>query len=189
MNPAELLARITAKAAPLSRIPGAHGRITQQDILCALGCIEHAGEGLLMRVKYAGQAEFVADLDRRYWMAVVDLALEQRWPYPRQLVGQEFFRNLGRMALSEHIRPDACHACGGCGKALLGGKVLACSECRGSGRRRVSDRVRARTIGMPWETFRVPWVQRYRQIQGIAHGWESHALGKISWRLRPEKIA
>lgn len=189
MNPAELLACITARAAPLERLPSANGRITQEDVLHSLGTIRHPGAVLLARVKFAGQQGFVKELDRMFWMAVVDMSVVECWPYPQKLKGSEFYRNLGRLALAETISPNTCPWCGGRARALQGTKIIVCDACDGFGRRRYSGRTRAEILGMPWETFRSPWASRYHRVQCLADSWESIALGGIAKRLRHTESA
>ena len=185
MNPGELLARVTARAAPLEQAISGFGRYTPEDILHSLGLIPHSGAVLLLRVKYCAQTEFLQDLDIHFWTTIGDLSLQERWPYPIKFKGQSFYRNMGRMALSECISAKTCMDCGGTGKDLTTqGKVIDCEDCHGTGRRNASDRSRARYIGMPWETWRQGWNDRYRQIQDIADTWESMGLGGMVKRLK-----
>ena len=185
MNPGELLAKVTARAVPLEQAISGFGRFTPEDILHSLGLIPHSGAVLLLRVKYCGQTEFIQDLDIHFWTTIGDLALHEKWPYPIRFKGREFYRNMGRMALSETISCKTCMGCGGTGKNLTPeGKVIDCTDCHGNGRKSPSDRSRARLMEMPWETWRQGWNERYRQIQGIADTWEGMGLGGMVKRLK-----
>lgn len=185
MNPAELLAKVTARAAPLEVLPSAFQRITPEDVVHALGMIKHDGASLLIRIKWAGQSEFVQDLDIKFWISVVNLANSEHWPYPEKLKGKEFYRNMGRLALAENINPNICLECGGSSIQITpAGKLEECSPCRGTGRSQHSDRSRARLLGMPWETYRHLWNERYRKIQGMVDLWESIGLSVIANRTK-----
>lgn len=185
MNPASLLAIVTARAIPFEVVASSYQRITQEDVLHAMGTIKHEGASYLIRVKWAGQGQFTPELDRRFWMAIVDLSRTERWPYPKNMVGKEFYRNMGKLALTELINPCICIECGGCGKEITQeGKLEDCKPCRGSGKSSHSDRSRARILDMPWETFRQEWIDRYKKIQGIADIWESMALSAMSRKLK-----
>ena len=184
MNPAELLAKVTARAVPLEPSISSFGRLTTNDILHALGLIAHPGAVLLVRVKYCQQSELLSDLDLRFWQATVNKALEHNWPYPRKMEGKEFFRNMGRLALSENIQPGICLECGGTGKAILNDLLADCPPCRGSGRSSHPEASRARMLDMPYMTWKNTWAERYRHIQGIADHWESVGLGGLQKRLQ-----
>ena len=185
MNAGELLARVTARAAPLEQSISGFGRFTTDDILHSLGLIPHSGAVLLLRVKYCQQTEFLQDLDIHFWTTIGDLALSERWPYPIKFKGQEFYRSLGRLALVETISHHVCMLCGGTTKNLTDeGKVIDCPECHGTGRKKPSERFRARLIGMPYETWRYGWTDRYKQVQGIADLWEEIGVGGMVKRLK-----
>ena len=185
MNPAALLIKVTARALPFEIVPSAYQRISADDVMHALGLIHHDGASLLIRVKWAGQVQFMQDLDIRFWMAIIDLAHSENWPVPEKFKGKELYRNMGRLALAENISPNICLECGGCGMQVSQeGKLADCLPCRGSGRSRHSDRSRARMLGMPWETYRHQWTERYRRIQGMSDLWESIGLSVIAKRLK-----
>jgi hypothetical protein len=185
LNAGELLAKVTAKAVPFEQAISGFGRFTSEDILHSLGLIPHSGAVLLLRVKYCGQKEFVQELDIHFWTTIGDLALQERWPYPIRFKGKEFYRNMGRIALSELIEPRVCLECGGTAIQITPeGRLIDCVPCRGTGRSNHSDRSRSRLIGMPWETWRQGWNDRYKQVQGIADTWESMGLGGMVKRLK-----
>lgn len=185
MNPAELLAKVTVKAISLEPAIAGYGRFTPEDILHSLGLVKHQGAILLLRVKFCGQNEFLQDLDIRFWMAVGDMALQERWPYPIRHKGKEFYRNMGRLALAENINPNICLECGGSGIEITSsGKLLDCGPCRGSGRSYHSDRSRARLMNMPQGTWREGWDERHKQILNLADQWEDIGLSGMKKRLK-----
>jgi hypothetical protein len=183
MNPAALLVKVTARAVPFEIVPSAFHRISSEDVMHALGLIKHDGASLLIRVKWAGQQQFIQDLDLKFWVAVVDIANSESWPYPAKFKGQELYRNMGRMALAENIDPNICLECGGSATQITDeGKLEDCKPCRGTGKSHHSERSRARLLGMRWETFRHGWSERYRKVQGMVDLWESIGLSVISRR-------
>lgn len=196
MNPAELLVLLTARTNKFERMPTGVPLLTQQDIAAALGRIQHRIASLLLRVKYAHQYDFMMELDRLIWLKVVDLWMERGWPYPKHKIGQEFRRDMGRMALAETIWPHTCPWCQGVGsmtiqrRRLRGrkrkqiGAVVMCDGCKGKGIRKPSDRQRAKLMGMPYTTWIHTWSPVYREVQTLIDQVESVGLGAIKKRLR-----
>lgn len=185
MNPAALLAKITARSVPFEVIPSAYQRITPEDVLHALGGIKHSGASLMVRVKWAGQNQFLQDLEIKFWLTIVNVANAEKWPYPIKKKGKEFYRDMGRLALAENISPNICLECGGSSIQITPeGKLEECSPCRGTGRSHHSDRSRARILGMPWETYRQLWNERYRRVQGMVDLWESIGLSVVANRMK-----
>jgi hypothetical protein len=185
MNPAELLVLVTAKAIPLEQAISGYGRLTQYDIVYALASVKHPGASLLLRVKFCGQNELIHELDRKFWIAVMTKAEQEKWPYPIKFRGKEFYRNLGRLALSESISTNICLECGGTGhEATEDGKIENCGPCRGSGRSVHSDRSRARLMGMSWSTWNSRWDDHYKQVQQIVDDWQEIGLSGMAKRLK-----
>ena len=183
MNPASLLARITTRARILEIMASAYQRISPEDVVHALGLVNHTGAVLLLRVKWAGQEQFSYDLERMFWFHVIDISNREKWPYPVKMRGQEFYRNMSRLALAENISPNICMECGGSGIEIIEGKLEDCPPCRGSGKSNHSDRSRARMLGMPWPTYQHHWQDRYKRVQQSLDLWESIGLGAVSRRL------
>src|SRR5699024_3109756 len=66
------------------------------------------------------------------------------------------------LVLTELSRPGLCVACGGRGNVTPDiGAVHACTDCRGTGRRRISDRARAKVIGITEGGYRHTWRPVY----------------------------
>lgn len=180
MNPASLLALVTARAVPFEIMASSYQRITQEDVLHAMGSIKHQGASMLIRVKWAGQDHWMPELERLFWLGILALSNREQWKYPKVMEGKELYRRMGQLALAESINPNICLECGGCGKEITKeGKLSNCKPCRGSGKSTHSDRSRSRLLDMPWELFRDSWKERYRRVQGIADAWESMALSSV----------
>lgn len=185
MNPASLLALVTARAIPFEIMASSYQRITPEDVLHAMGSIKHEGASMLIRVKWAGQYYWVPELERLLWLAILGLAKREFWKYPKSMEGKELYRGMSKLALSENINPNICLECGGCGQEITPeGKLSNCKPCRGSGKSTHSDRSRSRLLDMPREEFRDYWSDRYRRVQGIADSWESLALSSIHRKVK-----
>jgi len=151
--------------------------------------IAHAMAGLtelqsyLLRVKYADQRTWIKDLDRRTWMAIVDMWVDNKWRYPKERKGQEFARNMGRLALCESIWPHTCLRCGGWGNDIHQGKITPCPSCNGSGRSIPNSSIRSHYMGMEESLWEAHWADYYKQIQKMLEDEESYGLGKMVRRL------
>jgi len=179
MNAAELLALATARP-PNPDSLGGIPLLTQQDVMYALACIHHDGAALLLRVKYADQRSFIADLDKELCKAVAELWKAKKWGEGRL----NLLRDMGRMALAEQISPRVCMRCGGWGNDIEHGKVIQCRPCRGTGRKKPSDSSRSRMMGINRDKWRHNWSDKYRYVQAILDEWESLGIGKATAKLR-----
>lgn len=200
MNIADLLILATARNVNFDYIPGGKPNITMEDVMYALATVKHGGAELLLRVKYTHDTTFLSDLERKLLMAIADLESVQQRTIPKERQGQEFLRNLGRLALFEQLSPHICMSCGGVGKRLCTadmlkamnkhniavneGKILECTTCRGTGRKRPTEHSRAQTMTIPWETWRRTWSGCYMDVQAILIDWEDIGIRKATHRLR-----
>jgi len=101
----------------------------------------HTGGASLRRA----QRKYADAHARRWPMWIADVDMAQESPgYGRVRVG----------VLTEISRPGLCHTCGGRGEVRQRGLVVTCSDCRGTGRRRISDRSRAQILGIDESTYR-----------------------------------
>lgn len=199
MNPGELLSILTAKTNQFEKLPTGKSEIDQQLLMTALGLIQHRIAPLLLRVKYVHQTDYMPELDRRFWLCVVDLSIAKRWKYPKKRRGEEFYRNLARLALAENIWPHTCVACGGVGhttvkrRRLRGrkrkriGQVVVCEHCEGKGRKEPSGRQRAKLMEVPYTTWLRHWAGPYKEIQFRLDTIEAIGLGSLVNLLRGRK--
>jgi len=139
-----------------------------------------------MRLKYVAQSEYINDIEIYLLLEIVDLATKKKWKYPKERIGKEFLRGMGRMAICEGVFPYVCMTCRGTkSQILIEGKVESCPSCGGSGKRRPSYRERAEIMGFKHETWRINWDSRYKEIAGILDNWESEGIGKFK-KMLPE---
>ena len=179
MKASELLSLATARSLNWENLPGGIPNLTQQDVMYALACIHHDGAALLLRVKYADQKTYLPDLDNELHIAIIDLWKAKKWPS-----NDDFLRNLGRMALTEHISPRVCMRCGGWKHDIENGKVIQCRACRGTGRKKPSDSGRARLMGVTRDIWRRRWADKYYYIQALLDDWEGLGIGRATAKLR-----
>lgn len=199
MNPGELIAILTAKTNQFEKLPTGKLEIDQQLLMAALARIQHPIAPLLLRVKYAQQTDCMETLDRKFWLKVVDISYEQKWKYPKERRGKEFYRNMARMALAEAIWPHVCIACGGVGfitvkrRRLRGrkrkrvGQVIPCEHCQGKGRKLPTQRQRAKLMDIPFTSWLRHWAGPYREIQIALDRIETIGLGSLTNQLRGRK--
>jgi len=196
MNPAELLVMLTARTNKFERMPTGIPDITQQDLSNALALINHRIASLLLRVKYANQYDYLQKLDIRVWLKVVSMSIENGWQYPKDRIGREFYHDMARMALAEAIWPHTCLWCHGTGHIVIHkrrlrgkkskriGQVIMCEACKGTGRKRPTERQRARLMNIPLTTWLRRWASVYRDIQIELDKVEAIGLGALRRRLR-----
>jgi hypothetical protein len=185
MNPAELLASMTARSAPLEQSISGFGRFTSTDVLHALGLIKHSGSVLLLRVKYCGQSEFANVLDARFYQAIHVMQANELWPYPIKYQRQNFYLDLSRLALAENIATHICLTCGGSAKEITPeGKLGACKACNGTGRESMSKRSRPRIMRMPRRTWDDRWYEYYKRVLSVANLWEEIGIRGMLKRMK-----
>lgn len=200
MNIAELLVIATARNAGLDRISGGTPSITMEDVMYALATVKHEGAELLLRIKYMNDNTFIDKLAQKLWFQSIGLAKEEKWPVPNGKIGQRFLRNLGNMAIVEHISPHVCLRCGGVGnrqctpemvRVMSGkgipineGKIIECTPCRGTGRKKPTPLARAEMMGVHHEIWKRKWATNYGTIQTYLTEWEDLGIRKATARLR-----
>jgi len=154
--------------------------IPPEDVAYALGTME-GKISKYMRLKYAAQNEYRAEVERLLLMDIVTLWLSRGWKHNKT---KDFLRNMGRMALVESIFPHVCMTCQGTkSQILLQGKVENCPSCGGSGKRRPSYRERAGVMGFKPTTWRVKYNNKYLEVLKILDNWESEGIGQIKRKL------
>jgi len=157
--------------------------IPSEDVAFVLGTLPDK-VSKFMRIKYAAQDEYANEIEIYLLLQILDLATRGKWKYPKDRIGKELLRNIGRMAIAESIFPHVCMTCQGTkSQILLEGKVENCPSCGGSGKRRPSYRERADIMGFKHETWRINWDSRYKECAGILDDWESQAIGKFKKML------
>ena len=157
--------------------------IPAEDVAFVLGTLPDKISKYI-RLKYAAQNEYIGDVEIYLLLEILDIAVKNKWKYPKDHIGKEFLRNMGRIAITEGVFPHVCMTCQGTkSSVLIEGKVVDCPSCGGSGKRRPSYRERAETMGFKHETWRINWDSRYKEVAAILDNWESQAIGKFKTML------
>lgn len=186
---AEFLNLLTAKVAAWEPSITAFNTLRATDVNLALAWVQNTRARLLLRVKYGGGEtlakgladEFVTALERGMMAHIVELAAPQKWKVPRE----NFVRDLGRLALAEHISPKLCPECHGRGSRITRRKLVKnCPRCEGKGRITYSDTYRASLMGVSKQSWGQTWRARYRAISGLLDMYEDMAARSIAKRLR-----
>ena len=192
MNPHKLLALLTARVQRFHLAPGGIPNLTAEDIAHALGKIHHPESRLYARVKYCGQHMFAEELAlsmRRY--ALMNIA-KPEWKVPRKLPthgDKEWWLDMCRLVLIEAVDPLTCTWCDGRAEVQAESKRIVCSNCRGTGKKSMTnaDRARHMTISREaWgkESKKGQWSAIYRDIQlATTDKYEDLIVGAIRKRL------
>jgi hypothetical protein len=176
----ELLSLATARPPNWENAPGGVPVLTQQDVAQALAYIHHDGAALLLRVKFADQQTYIPQLDDELHIAITNLWKHKKWEKGKN----GFLRDMGRMALIEHIGTRICLRCGGWCHDIEHGKVIKCRSCRGTGRKKPSESGRAHQMAVSRDIWRHKWSDKYHYIQAILDEWESLGIGRATSKLR-----
>jgi hypothetical protein len=120
--------------------------------------------------KYFQHRDSMTDLLDRAWHIAIEISMEQKWPYPKDLRGREIYRHLARVAVARHIDPDLwqeCRTCKGQGKE--------CRVCRGKGRILFSTAEIAELLGVNIGEFEKTWAPRIDHVADQLQVWDSTA--------------
>jgi hypothetical protein len=185
---AEYLGLLTAGVAKWEPAIGTFNALRASDIAQALALVKNTHARLLMRIKYAGEdrtddfeTQFLSALERGMLGHIVELAAPKRWKVPRE----NFLRDLGRLALAEHIAPKLCPKCQGRGAVMLRRQLKkVCDRCNGGGRVTISDAERARLLGVSKEAWHQSWRERYRAVAGVLDYFDDIGRRAVAFRLR-----
>jgi hypothetical protein len=90
-------------------------------------------------------------------------SLSAMWP---PLV-QDRYRSVRHAAMLELVSPNTCRECRGHPVISVAGETLECEACDGRGSVPISDRERARRIGVNWSSFKRHWRTVYEWTFGV----------------------
>ena len=171
---------------------GGWGHLTQADIAMALGMLKSETARLWIRVVYCDHKDHTEGLERLLLMKVVDIAASEQWKFDRPGI----IRDMVRAAMIEATAKVICSRCNEQKivvwtqeeaeqynrpeMALKGGN---CPKCKGSGYKRVSDRWRARAIGIEYSLFNRVIRSKYSRILDIVRGVDGMAKAALANRL------
>ena len=131
-----------------------------------------SGEQLFVAAKYLGGTRDEIDAFLNWlWHYAVGLAVEQQWPYPKNLRGRELYRYLSRCAAARHIPAEKWSTCVACN-----GPGSACGHCRGRGTLLLQPAELAALIEMKPADFDAKWGPRIDAIEAPLTIWDKNFL-------------
>jgi hypothetical protein len=147
----------------------------------ALAKVKTKGAGFLLRIKYAGENTWWADLEYALYSRVIHIATKNKWKTPKPYIGKEPLRRACKLAIWEKIHPHVCPTCLGRAQALIDDKLVVCQPCNGTSRIFPTNQYRLDLlhIGDDWPEF----ITLYNRITNILQGWEMDGLSRMAKAL------
>ena len=166
MSTLEILKRLSVAAVDVSKVScGGKQALTQAEVASLL-----AGASMpLMLFAYA--RELQSDQDKinlaiHVHRCAKGMVRSEEWKIVK---AKDIVRTMAYMAVYEAISPGICRRCKGPG--YIANKACPC--CHGSGRKPLSDRTRAKLIGITQQAFSQCWSIRYQRIYNYVMSLEA----------------
>ena len=161
-----------------------------EDVCYALGGLEPI-VSKFARFKYAGEERHHSDVLQHIYHEIMKMGKVQGWKHrPPCYRGANldvrgwFALRLAELALQEAAGEHRCKRCHGRGIIHTGYKNIDCWNCEGSGEQKMSDKYRAKFMGMSGQAWRMAWRYRFRQhILGIFDVFEFEIAKALHNRL------
>ena len=165
--------------------------LTPEDVAACLGRIKIAGPALLVRAM-SGDATCYKPLLQIFRQSVAHMAMLKHWKTGPKYV--DYFEGLVESVLHFYLKPRICGRCRGhTFITLRTGERRDCPVCvriDGNGARVVvidtMETDKARAAGIPIETWRDVWKDRYEAAKSILSEWESMSDGETRKLWRPD---
>jgi len=90
---------------------------------------------------------------------------------------------LTNLLMQEHVDEPVCHKCKGAGARRIRKVWQSCPTCDGTGRNQLSERQRAKAIGIARETWRRVWIERYGSLAAQLSDAERECLSGLRKQL------
>lgn len=185
MNSAELLSRLNP------HIPGestghSFDSLSWSDIAGSLAGLPRPSQ-LVLLSKYAMYAGCEDEILYYVLNHAVKIWSQNKWGYPREM-GPGFLRRLSKLCLIDCLFPLPCKRCKGHKRTLRLGQdkahaySIVCPRCEGFGTSNLSDRDRAKILGIPYSTWR-EHRYRYKCIADTVACWNSSGLEHVKRKL------
>ena len=163
-----------------------------EDICYALGGLEPI-ISKFARLKYAGEQRHYNDVLQHVYYEIMKMGKVQGWKHrPRFMTSTDKFMDvrgffalrLAELALQEAAGEHRCKRCHGRGIIHTGYKNIDCWNCEGTGEQKMSDKYRAKFMGISGRSWRALWRYRFRQhILGIFDVFEFEINKELARRL------
>jgi len=91
---------------------------------------------------------------------------------------------VSRQAMLEFLSTSACGVCEGRGTCLVDARVESCDTCDGTGHKQLSAAARARSCGLPYETYRRGPAERYYlgRLKTL-YRWEEIGVRRVAGKI------
>lgn len=178
------IAKLAEKIQSLNPTGGGGGEITWEHVAGAMPKSPVAS--LLLRVKWAGQENFLPDL--LWWVAQELFRPEWGYRHPRMP------ERLAGAVVAEVIQPRHCPRCRGrrneegeCVVKNIHGVMRICPACVGTGSPpRIKGREVSRYLEIDESAWRKTWKERYREMVSRLWSIEGESLQAMAKRLYGE---
>lgn len=174
----ESLKLLTAKSPSLESQSPSHGDFDWRNVAGALGrCSKMAREFAYLKYQLApepGHPRLEAFIGAFRMREVLPLFERENWKSgPISIIS--------RLVVEDAMFPWTCKSCQGVGERVLGGRIVSCEGCTGTGVKRLTGRERAEKMGIEERTYHRVWRERYQAVAAVVAGYEAEiasALGR-----------
>ena len=118
--------------------------------------------------------------------ARADVAAARAMMWPR-LGPASLYAAIRTAVLAEMLDPHLCTECRGTAHVMMGGLLVPCGVCKGSGHSKASDDARARSLGRDPKTYRTTWRDPYEWLLDLCATAERAAAHQFTQALGLEK--
>jgi len=177
MNPSEIITYLNAKVQHFAMAPGGIPTITSEDVSHILALVERRAQKFhiepfilsqYVRLIHLGQSSYSESVARALRREIRNIKQIEKWRVPRK----EFLLDMCFLALSEAHDARICPDCLGRAGGTINGRYIVCEPCKGTGKRKITDKDRAEALGIHPDSFYNTWRKRYRLIQTQIDKWE-----------------
>ena len=172
----EAMASLAPKSSSIFRV---RDKVPWQIVCMALAKISKEAS-MYGRLKYSLEHSYkrrVRDVILNHVLSI-NWKTTQRWDPP-----PDFFVMVADLALKESLDPLCCPKCGGRGNMVIEDTLYTCTLCLGVGIKSMSDRIRAKYLGIHRDLFRRNVrYNYYHDVIAMIGTWEeelSRALKRI----------
>lgn len=177
MNPGEIITYLNAKVQHFSMAPGGIPKLTSEDVSHILALVEKEAQkqGIeqfvitqYIRLIHLGQGNLSENVARALRREIRLIKDSEGWRVPRK----EFLLDMCLLALSEAHDARICPDCLGRAGGYIDSRYVICEPCKGTGKRKVTDKDRAQALNIHPDSFYNTWRKRYKLIQVRIDKWE-----------------
>ena len=176
----EKIAMLTAKGSAPDKIPGSTGTalLTQQDVAWALGGLSD-GATAYAYYKYAGDLSSKEKTVSELSLRLLDIADKLSW----RAITAPKINSLSTLIVEDDVEREICRACIGRGTYLKDHVWHGCQKCKNTGRLTISDRRKARALGIDHKAYTRHWTERFSAGKGVLSEWTDEIRKRLRNKL------